>query len=88
MKKRNKTGRIRLLDFRPYHKATVIKIVLYWHTHTQKQKYRIYRIENPEIKPSTYGQLIHNKGGMNIQWRKDSLFNKWHWETGQLHVKE
>ena len=37
------------------------------------------RIEISERNPHTYDELIFNEGGKNIQWRKDSLFNKWGW---------
>ena len=31
----------------------------------------------PRNKPMPYGYLMFGKGGKNIQWGKDSLFNKW-----------
>ena len=45
------------------------------------------RIERPELKPHTDSQLIYDKGGKYIQWRKDSPFNNWFWENWTVTYK-
>ena len=39
------------------------------------------------MNPHTYGHLIFDKGAKTIQWKKDSIFNKWCWHNWWLSCR-
>ena len=49
--------------------AVIIKTVWYWHKNRHTDQWN--RIENPEMGTQLCGQLIFDKAGKTIHWRKE-----------------
>ena len=86
LKKKTKAGSITIPDFKLYYKAVIIKKVWYWHRNGHSDQWN--RIENPEMDPQMYGQVIFDKAGRNIQWKKKTVSSSnGHGKSGQWHAE-
>ena len=59
-----------------------------WYWYKNKHTDQRNRIENAEINPDTYSQLIFNKGGKNIKWKKTVFSRSGAEKIVQLHANK
>ena len=72
LEKEEQVRGLTLPDFRTYY-TTVIKTMWHWHIDPSK--------ESPETQPHIYSQLFLTKVTRRSNGWKNSVFNKWYWDS-------
>jgi hypothetical protein len=74
LSKKSNAGGITKPEFKLYYRTTATKTAWYCYKNIYKDQWN--RIEDLDMNPCSNTHLTFDKVAKNIQWRKDSLFNR------------
>ena len=86
LKKKNKTGVIMLPDFKLYYKAVFTKTAWYWHKNRHVDQWN--RVENPDMDPQLYGQILFDETRNIYSGKKTVSSINGAGKSGQLCIEE
>ena len=72
--RKNKAGDITFPDFTIYYKATVLKTI--WYCYKDRHKDQLNTLENPELNPSIFSQLIFKQGCEKYTMKKEQCLQE------------